>query len=89
MTAKTKHSHFPISKSGSRMGGSCPDLDIPPTVGQGPQSSTPYCASNAALNQTFDVSQISYLVSVGVHQDTAVIAVEVSLATAPQASKEF
>ena len=50
MTAKIKRSHFPISKSSSRMGCSSPDLDIPPTVGQGPQSSTPYCASNAAFN---------------------------------------
>ena len=70
-------------------GGSSPDLDIPPMVSQGPQSSTPYCASNAALNQTFDISQISPLMSVGVHQDVAVIAVEVSAATAAQASKEF
>ena len=38
-------------------GGGSPNLDIPPTVGQGPQSSTLYHASNAALNQTFDVSQ--------------------------------
>ena len=70
-------------------GGSSPNLDIPPTVGQGPQSSTLYCASNAVLNQTFDISQISPLMSVGVHQDVAVIAVEVSSATAAQASKEF
>ena len=35
-------------------GCSSPDLNIPPTVGQGPQSSTPYHASNVALNQTFD-----------------------------------
>ena len=58
-------------------------------VGQGPQSSTPYCASNVALNQTFDVSQISPLMSAGVHQDAAIIAAEVSAATAAQASKEF
>ena len=70
-------------------GGGSPDLDIPPTVGQGPQSSTPYYASNEALNQTFDVSQISPLMSVGVHQDAAVIVVEVSAATAAEASKEF
>ena len=31
-------------------GCSSPDLDISPTVGQGPQSSTLYHASNAALN---------------------------------------
>ena len=41
------------------------------------------------LNQTFDVSQISPLTSAGVHQDVAVIAVEVSATTAAQASKEF
>ena len=70
-------------------GGSSPDLDIPPTVGQGPQSSTLYHASNTALNQTFDVSQISPLTSAGIHQDVAVIAAEVSAATAAQASKEF
>ena len=70
-------------------GGSSSDLDIPPTVGQGPQSSTPYRTSNAALNRTFDVSQISPLASVGVHQDVAAIAAEVSVATAAQASKEF
>ena len=58
-------------------------------VGQGPLSSTLYRASNAALNRTFDVSQISPLALVGVHQDVAVIAVEVSVATAAQASKEF
>ena len=58
-------------------------------VGQGPQSSTPYHTSNAALNRTFDVSQISPLASAGVHQDAAVIAAEVSAATAAQASKEF
>ena len=55
----------------------------------GPQSSTPYHASNAALNRTFNVSQISSLALVGVHQDAAVIAAEVSAATAAQASKEF
>ena len=33
-------------------GGSSPDLDTPPMVGQGPQSSTLYCTSNAALNRT-------------------------------------
>ena len=70
-------------------GVSSPDLDIPPMVGQGPQSSTLYCTSNAALNRTFDISQISPLTSAGVHQDVAVIAVEVSAATAAQASKEF
>ena len=70
-------------------GGSSPDLDIPPMVGQGPQSSTLYHTSNAALNRTFDVSQISPLALAGVHQDVAVIAVEVSAATAAQASKEF
>ena len=70
-------------------GSSSPDLDIPPTVGQGPQSSTPYRTSNATLNRTFGVSQISPLASVGVHQDAAVIAVKVSVATAAQASKEF
>ena len=41
------------------------------------------------LNRTFDVSQISPLALVGVHQDVAVIAVEVSVATAAQAPKEF
>ena len=66
-----------------------PDLEIPLTVGQGLQSSTLYHASNAALNQTFDVSQISPLMLVGVHQDAAVIVAEVSAATAAQASKEF
>ena len=70
-------------------GCSSPDLDIPPTVGQGPQSSTLYHASNAALNRTFDISQISPLMSAGVHQDAAVIVAEVSAATAAQASKEF
>ena len=70
-------------------GCSSPDLDIPPTVGQGPQSSTAYHASNAALNQTFDVSQISPLTSVGIHQDVAVIVAEVSAGTAAQAFKEF
>ena len=58
-------------------------------VGQGPQSSTPYHASNAVLNRTFNISQISPLALVGVHQDVAVIVVEVSAATAAQASKEF
>ena len=58
-------------------------------VGQGPQSSTPYHASNAALNRTFDTSQISPLALASVHQDVAVIAVEVSVAIAAQASKEF
>ena len=48
-----------------------------------------YHSSNAALNRTFNVSQIPPLASVGVHQDAAVIAVEVSAATAAQASKEF
>ena len=70
-------------------GSSSPDLDIPSMVGQDPQSSTLYHASNAVLNRTFDVSQISPLALVGVHQDVAVIAVEVSAATAAQASKEF
>ena len=70
-------------------GGSSPNLDIPPMVGQGPQSSTLYHTSNAALNRTFDISQISPLASAGVHQDAAVIAAEVSVATAAQASKEF
>ena len=70
-------------------GCSSPDLATPPTVGQGLQSSTLYHASNAALNQTFDISQISPLMSVGVHQDVAVIVAEVSAATAAQASKEF
>ena len=70
-------------------GGSSPDLDIPSTVGQGPQASTLYHASIAVLNQMFDISQISPLASVGVHQDVAVIAVEVSAVTAAQASKEF
>ena len=70
-------------------GGSSPNLDIPPMVGQGPQSSTLYHTSNAALNRTFDISQISPLALAGVHQDVAVIAVEVSVATAAQASKEF
>ena len=69
--------------------GSSLNLDIPPTFGQGPQSSTPYCTSNAVLNRTFDVSQISPLALVGVHQDVAVITAEVSVATAAQASKEF
>ena len=41
------------------------------------------------LNRTFDISQISPLALVGVHQDMAVIAAEVSAATAAQASKEF
>ena len=58
-------------------GSSSPNLDIPSMVGQGPQSSTLYHASNAALNRTFNVSQISPLALVGVHQDVAVIAVEV------------
>ena len=70
-------------------GGGSPDLDIPPMVSQGPQSSTLYHASNTALNQTFDVSQILPLTSAGIHQDAAVIVVEVSAATAAQASKEF
>ena len=70
-------------------GGSSPNLDTPPMIGQGPQSSTPYRVSNAMLNRTFDVSQISPLALAGVHQDVAVIAVEVSVATAVQASKEF
>ena len=70
-------------------GSSSPNLDIPSTVGQGPQSSTLYHASNAALNRTFDVSQISPLALAGVHQDVAVIAAEVSAATAAEASKEF
>ena len=69
-------------------GGSSPNLDIPPMVSQGPQSSTLYHAPNAVLNQTFDISQISPLTS-GVHQDEAVILDEVSAATAAQASKEF
>ena len=58
-------------------------------VGQGPQLSTLYRTSNAALNRTFNISQISPLALVGVHQDMAVIATEVSAATAAQASKEF
>ena len=70
-------------------GGSSPNLDIPPMVGQGSQSSTPYHTSNAALNRTFDVSQISPLALAGVHQDVAVIAAEISVATAAQAPKEF
>ena len=48
---------------------SSPNLDIPSMAGQGPQSSTPYHTSNAALNRTFNISQISPLALVGVHQD--------------------
>ena len=70
-------------------GGSSPDLGIPSTVGQGPQSSTLYRASNAVLNRTFNISQISPLALTGVHQDVAVIVAEISVATAAQASKEF
>ena len=80
---------FPHKQVRFQDGGGSPDLDIPPVVGQGPQSSTLYHASNVVLNQTFDISQILPLTSAGIHQDVAVIAVEVSAATAAQASKEF
>ena len=71
-------------------GDSSPNLDPPLSSSQGPRSSTPYHAVTTALNKTFDISQISPLAVASTHQDViAVIAAEVSAATAAQASKEF
>ena len=51
-----------------------------------PITSTPFCYTNA-MNKTFDVSQISPMITS--HQDVVTIAAEVSAAAATQASREF
>ena len=51
-----------------------------------PVTSMPFC-DDKAVNKTFDISQISPVMSS--HQDTVTIAAEVSAAAAAQASREF
>ena len=51
-----------------------------------PITSTPF-HDDKAMNKTFDISQISPVMSN--HQDTVTIAAEVSAAAATQASREF
>ena len=89
MTAKTKPSHSPINKSGFRKGTVVPTWTLLLVLVKVHGNQFPYHTVTTALNKTFHISQISPLAVASPHQDAAVIAAEVSAATAAQASKEF